>query len=161
MGGTQGGAFFLDQDKPNLGRKVKSWRPRQKESAQESQSGSWRASFPTGRGLGHPCGLRLRGILPPPQEPPRPCSSSGGNCFQEPVLSEAKDCVGLVPHVKVQRRLPGCQCSGWISASAHAKSAICSAKLPNWALLSRPQHPMFSLFLSMRWLTRLTCIIGD
>ena len=44
MGGTQGGAFFLDQDKPNQGRKVKSWRPRQKESAQESQTGSWRAA---------------------------------------------------------------------------------------------------------------------
>ncbi|MCJ7533616.1 MAG: hypothetical protein MUO64_21650 [Anaerolineales bacterium] len=44
MGGTQGGAFFLDQDTPNQGRKVKSWRPRQKESAQESQTGSWRAA---------------------------------------------------------------------------------------------------------------------
>jgi len=39
MGGTQGGAFFLDQDKPNQGRKVKSWRPGQKESAQESKTG--------------------------------------------------------------------------------------------------------------------------
>jgi len=37
-------AFFLDQDKPNQGRKVKSWRPRQKESAQENQAGSWRAA---------------------------------------------------------------------------------------------------------------------
>jgi hypothetical protein len=45
MGGTQGGAFFMDQDKPNQGRKVKNWRPRQKESAQESQTGSWRAAF--------------------------------------------------------------------------------------------------------------------
>ena len=35
MGGTPGGAFFLDQDKPNQGRKVKSWCPRKKESAQE------------------------------------------------------------------------------------------------------------------------------
>jgi hypothetical protein len=34
-------AFFLDQDKPNQGRKVKSWRPRQKESAQESQPVAW------------------------------------------------------------------------------------------------------------------------
>jgi hypothetical protein len=42
MGGIQGGAFFLDQGKPNQGCKVKSWRPRQKESAQESQPGSWR-----------------------------------------------------------------------------------------------------------------------
>jgi len=37
-------AFFLDQDKPKQGRNVKSWRPRQKESAQESQTGSWRAA---------------------------------------------------------------------------------------------------------------------
>ena len=35
MGGTQGGAFFLDQDKPNHWRKVKIWRPRRKESAAE------------------------------------------------------------------------------------------------------------------------------
>ena len=42
MGGTQGGAFFLDQDIPNQGRKAESWRPGQKESAQESQTGSWR-----------------------------------------------------------------------------------------------------------------------
>jgi hypothetical protein len=104
-------AFFLDQDKPNQGRKVKRWRPRQKESTQESQTGSWWAGFPTGRGFGHSCGLRLRGVLPPPQEPPRPCSGNGGNCPQEPVLSEAKDCAGCVPHVKVQSRLPGCQCS--------------------------------------------------
>jgi len=44
MGGTQGGVFFLDQDQPNQGRKVKRWRPRQKESAQESHTGSWRAA---------------------------------------------------------------------------------------------------------------------
>ena len=44
MGETQGGAFFRDQVKPNQGRKVKSWRPMQKESAQESQTGSWRAA---------------------------------------------------------------------------------------------------------------------
>jgi hypothetical protein len=31
----------LDQGKPNQGRKVKSWRQRQKESTQESQTGSW------------------------------------------------------------------------------------------------------------------------
>jgi hypothetical protein len=37
-------AFFLDQDKPNQGRKVKSWRPRQKESAHESQTGTWWAA---------------------------------------------------------------------------------------------------------------------
>jgi hypothetical protein len=44
-GNTRGvQAFFLDQYKPNQGRKVKSWRPRQKESAQESQTGSWRAA---------------------------------------------------------------------------------------------------------------------
>ena len=44
MGGKQGGAFFLDQDKPNQGREVKSWRPRKKESAQESQTGLWQAA---------------------------------------------------------------------------------------------------------------------
>ena len=44
MGGTQGGAFFLDQDKPNQGRKVKSWHPSQKENAHESQTGSWRTA---------------------------------------------------------------------------------------------------------------------
>jgi hypothetical protein len=42
--GEHKGAFFLGQDKPNQGRKVKSLRPRQKESAQESQTGSWRAA---------------------------------------------------------------------------------------------------------------------
>ena len=67
--------FSVKTSKQNQGRKAKSWRPRQKEGAQGNQAGSWRAGFPTGRGLGHPCGLRLRGILPPPQEPPRPCSS--------------------------------------------------------------------------------------
>jgi len=37
-------ALFLYQDKLDQGRKVKSWCPRQKESAQESQTGSWRAA---------------------------------------------------------------------------------------------------------------------
>jgi len=43
-GGNTRGAFFLDQDKPNQGRKAESWRPRQKESAQGSQTGSWRTA---------------------------------------------------------------------------------------------------------------------
>jgi len=76
----------------------------------------------------------------------------GGNCPKEPILSEANDCAGCVPHVKVESRLPGCQCSGWISASANTISAICSAKLPNWAFLSRPHQPPFLLFLSKRLL---------
>jgi len=48
MGGTQGGAFFLDQDKPNQGRKVKSWHPRQKEnvSGERPNSPAWRADRP-------------------------------------------------------------------------------------------------------------------
>ena len=34
-----------------------------------------------------------------------------GACPQEPVLSAVKDCACRGPHIKVQSRAPGCQCS--------------------------------------------------